>query len=146
TNNEIKVVDGNGTSRQGFLRFNVSGLPTGATIMSAQLELFVTNGSDSGGIFWRTTNTRRPEAITWNTKPAIDAPRSRAAAREYRERRSQVGDRGQWCLQLRDRLAGWRDQWFGLCIARKHARRSCPSARDSGADERAADHYANPQR
>jgi hypothetical protein len=72
TNSEIKVVDGSGASRQGFLRFTVSGLPPGATILSAQLQLYVTNGSDSGGVFKRVSNTTWPETITWNTKPAID--------------------------------------------------------------------------
>src|SRR4051794_14382797 len=48
TNSEIKVVDGSGASRQGFLRFTVSGLPADATILSAQLQLYATNGSGSG--------------------------------------------------------------------------------------------------
>jgi len=61
--------------KQSFLRFTVSGLPSGAPITDAKLQLYVVNQSvNSGGIFNSTTNTTWPEGITWNTKPTIDGP------------------------------------------------------------------------
>lgn len=72
TNSEIKVVGGTSSTRQGYLRFNVSGLPAGAAVLAATLRLFVTNGSTSGGSFNRITNNTWAETITWNTRPPID--------------------------------------------------------------------------
>jgi hypothetical protein len=65
-----------GTSeKQGFLRFSVTGIPSGATIASAKLKIYVTNDSTSGGIVSSITNTTWDETITWNTgRPAIDGP------------------------------------------------------------------------
>ncbi|HEU5103662.1 MAG TPA: DNRLRE domain-containing protein [Roseiflexaceae bacterium] len=71
-NSEIKAVSTSGSVRQGFLRFVVSGLPAGAVVLSAQLELYVTNGSSSGGVFQRVASNSWLETITWNTKPSID--------------------------------------------------------------------------
>jgi hypothetical protein len=69
-------VDGNGstTTKQIFIRFDVSGLPAGAAVSSAKLRLFVTNDSTSGGIVQSVSNTTWSETLTWNTKPAIDGP------------------------------------------------------------------------
>jgi unsaturated chondroitin disaccharide hydrolase len=74
TNSQVQAVGGSSSAKQGFLRFNVTGLPAGASIASAKLRLVVVNDSTSGGIFNRMTNTSWPEAITWNTRPAIDGP------------------------------------------------------------------------
>jgi hypothetical protein len=73
-NSQLLAVD-KPSAKQSFLRFTVGGLPTGAPITEAKLQLYVINQSvNSGGIFNSTTNTTWPEAITWNTKPAIDGP------------------------------------------------------------------------
>ena len=74
TSTSFSIVDGATTAKQAFLRFTVSGLPAGATIASAKLRLYVTNDSTSGGIIKQVTDTSWPEALTWNTKPAIDGP------------------------------------------------------------------------
>jgi len=74
TNSQVQAVGGSSSAKQAFLRFNVGGLPSGASIASAKLRLVVVNDSTSGGIFNRTTNTSWPETITWNTRPAIDGP------------------------------------------------------------------------
>ena len=54
------------------MRFTVGGLPSGATILSAQLKLYVTNDSTSGGVFNQITNNTWLENLTWNSKPAVD--------------------------------------------------------------------------
>jgi len=74
TNSRVVAVGGSSSTKQAFLRFNVSGLPAGASIASAKLRLVVVNDSTRGGIFSRMTNTSWPESITWNTRPAIDGP------------------------------------------------------------------------
>ena len=68
----FSVVGGSTSAKQAFLRFDVTGLPAGASVSSAKLRLFVTNDSTSGGIVHRVMNTSWAESITWNTKPAID--------------------------------------------------------------------------
>jgi len=68
----FSVVGGSTSAKQAFLRFDVTGLPTGASVSSAKLRLFVTNDSTSGGLFHQVTNTTWAEGITWTTKPAID--------------------------------------------------------------------------
>jgi hypothetical protein len=73
----FSVVD-SPSAKQAFIRFDVTGLPAGASVSSAKLRLFVTNNSTSGGIFHRITNTIWPENIIWAsaepslTKPPID--------------------------------------------------------------------------
>jgi hypothetical protein len=67
----------NTKEKQGFLRFSVGGIPAGATIASAQLKIYVTTDSVSGGIVSSITNTSWNETdkpITWTTRPAIDGP------------------------------------------------------------------------
>lgn len=56
-----------------LMKFNVSGV-AGRKVTSAKLRLFVTNPSNIGGIFKRTSNTTWSEGtVTWNTAPAQDA-------------------------------------------------------------------------
>jgi len=62
---------GGSSAKQAFIRFDVTGLPAGASVGSAKLRLVVTNDSTSGGIFHRVTNTTWPETITWKTKPVL---------------------------------------------------------------------------
>lgn len=68
----FSIVGGTTTAKQGFIRFSVGGLPTGAAVRAAKLRLYVTNDSTGGGTFTRVSNTTWDESITWNTKPAID--------------------------------------------------------------------------
>ncbi len=74
TGSSFSIVDGATTAKQAFLRFTVSGLPTGAAIQSVKLRLYVTNDSTSGGIVKQVSDTSWPEVLTWNTRPAIDGP------------------------------------------------------------------------
>jgi len=74
TGSSFSAVDGSGSAKQIYLRFTVSGLPAGAVVSSAKLRLFVTNDSTSGGIVQSVSNNSWLEALTWNTKPAIDGP------------------------------------------------------------------------
>jgi hypothetical protein len=68
----FSAVGGSTSAKQAFLRFDVTGLPAGASVSAAKLRLVVTNDSTSGGIFQRITNNAWAETITWNTKPAVD--------------------------------------------------------------------------
>jgi unsaturated chondroitin disaccharide hydrolase len=74
TSSQLQAVGGNSSAKQAFLRFNVSGLPDGVGIRSAKLRLVVANDSTSGGAIHCMTNTSWPEAMSWNTRPAIDGP------------------------------------------------------------------------
>jgi unsaturated chondroitin disaccharide hydrolase len=71
---QLQAVGGSSSAKQAFLRFNVSGLPSGVSIASAKLRLVVANDSTSGGVFSPVTDTSWPETITWNTRPAIGGP------------------------------------------------------------------------
>ena len=55
-----------------YLRFDVSGLPSGSTVISAKLRLYVNNETPDGpGV--RNINTGWEEnAVTWNTRPSIN--------------------------------------------------------------------------
>ena len=55
-----------------YLRFDVSGLPSGSTVTSAKLRLYVSNETPDGpGV--RNINTGWEEnTVTWNTRPSID--------------------------------------------------------------------------
>jgi hypothetical protein len=74
TTSSFSAVDGNGSAKQSFIRFNVSGLPVGAVVGSARLRLYVTNDSTSGGIVQSVSDNLWPEALTWSSKPAINGP------------------------------------------------------------------------
>jgi hypothetical protein len=65
---------GGSSAKQAFIRFNVAGLPAGATISSAKLRLYVTNDSTSGGIFNQITSTTWDENTTWSSRPSVDGP------------------------------------------------------------------------
>ncbi len=75
TNSQLESVDGSTTAKQAFLCFKVSGIPSGATIGSARLQLYVVNTSTSGGLVNSLTSTTWPESITWSTRPTVDGPR-----------------------------------------------------------------------
>ena len=74
TSNAFSAVDSSVSAKQIYIRFTVSGLPTGAAVSSAKLRLYVTNDSTSGGIVQSVSNTAWLEALTWSSKPAIDGP------------------------------------------------------------------------
>ena len=67
---EIDSTDG-GFERQAYLRFTVTGVTE--PVLSAEVRLFVTNASPSGGIMTTVSDDSWGESsITWNNKPAID--------------------------------------------------------------------------
>jgi hypothetical protein len=71
---QLQAVGGSSSAKQAFLRFNVLGLPAGASIGSAKLRLVVVNDSTSGGVFNPVADTSWQENITWNNRPAIGGP------------------------------------------------------------------------
>jgi hypothetical protein len=74
-NSQLQAVGGgssNSSAKQIYIRFDVSGLPAGASVSSARLRLYVTNASTSGGTINAISNAGWAENITWNTKPTID--------------------------------------------------------------------------
>ncbi len=54
--------------RQGFVRFNVAGVP--GTITRATLRCYVVNGSPDGPQVFSTANGWTESSLTWNTRPA----------------------------------------------------------------------------
>jgi hypothetical protein len=74
TSSSFSAVGGSANAKQIFIRFDVSGLPAGASISSAKLRLYVTNDSTSGGIVQSVSHTSWAEALTWSSKPALDGP------------------------------------------------------------------------
>ena len=74
TSSTFSAVDSSSSAKQIYIRFTVSGLPAGAAVSSAKLRLYVTNDSTSGGIVQSVSNTTWLEALTWDSKPAIDGP------------------------------------------------------------------------
>lgn len=54
----LGVVGETGKEKQAFLRFNISGVPAGATVQAATLRLFVTNDSSSGGSVAKMSDTK----------------------------------------------------------------------------------------
>jgi glucose/arabinose dehydrogenase len=70
--NQLLVVGSSGGStKQSFLRFNVSGLPSGARVQAARLRLTVINDSNSGGNVYTLANNSWSESLTWNGRPAV---------------------------------------------------------------------------
>jgi hypothetical protein len=65
-------VDGSPTCRT-YLRFDVSGIGD-SPIRSAKLRLYQRDASVEGGRVSGVSSTDWTEAITWNTRPAIDGP------------------------------------------------------------------------
>jgi acid phosphatase type 7 len=60
-----------GSTKQGLVRFNVSGLPAGAQVRSARLRLSVTNDSTSGGSIYALASNSWSESVTWNSRPSL---------------------------------------------------------------------------
>ncbi|HEU5098365.1 MAG TPA: Ig-like domain-containing protein, partial [Roseiflexaceae bacterium] len=71
--NQMQAVGGS-SAKQIFIRFDVSGLPAGASVSSAKLRLYVSNDSTSGGIIQSVSRNDWPEALTWALKPELDGP------------------------------------------------------------------------
>ena len=67
-----------GFAKQMFLQFNVSGIPTGATIISATLKIdSQTTGTGRSITAHTVANTSWSETtVTWNTKPTLGTARS----------------------------------------------------------------------
>jgi len=60
-------------AKQSFVRFNLSGL-AGHNVVGAKLRMTQTDSAGLGGRVWAMSSTTWPEALTWNTRPAIDGP------------------------------------------------------------------------
>lgn len=70
----LSVVADTTSARESYLKFTVSGLPSGATVTSARIQLHVDpgGGSSDGPRIYRTPTTSWSEAqMTWNTRPGI---------------------------------------------------------------------------
>ncbi len=70
---QLLAVAGSAEKRS-FICFTVAGLPEDAQVTSAKLRLTVVNASSAGGQVYSLSDTSWPEAITWQTQPAIDGP------------------------------------------------------------------------
>jgi len=58
---------------QSFLRFDLTNI-SGRTIEDVRLRMYQTDASSVGGRVFSLTSSTWDEAITWNTRPAIDGP------------------------------------------------------------------------
>ncbi len=67
---KIIRVDASPTT-QSLLRFNVSGIPVGATIVSAKLKVFAGDASPKAGDVNTVIGGWNETSVTWNTAPAI---------------------------------------------------------------------------
>ena len=61
----------NAPTVRGLLRFNVTGIPPGATITSARLTVYVRNGSDNTGSLWQVGGSWEEMTTTWDNAPSI---------------------------------------------------------------------------
>jgi hypothetical protein len=73
TKTELQGVGGS-APKEIYLRFNVSGLPAGASVSSVKLRLYVSNDSTSGGVVQGVSKIDWAEGMLWADKPAIDGP------------------------------------------------------------------------
>ena len=55
-----------------YLRFDVSGLPSDSTVISAKLRLYVNNATSDGPGARNINTTWNENTVTWNTRPSID--------------------------------------------------------------------------
>jgi hypothetical protein len=69
----ISMYDDASPVKQSFLRFNVSGL-YGRPVLDARLRLYNKDASPEGGRVWSIASNFWTEAITWDSRPAIDGP------------------------------------------------------------------------
>jgi hypothetical protein len=78
TASNMQVSGQSGFAKQMFLQFNVTGIPTGATIVSAKLRIdSQTTGTGRSITAHSVSSTSWGETtVTWNTKPALGTARS----------------------------------------------------------------------
>jgi acid phosphatase type 7 len=57
--------------RRAYVKFTVAGIPTGATGVSAALQLWGQSTSASTFTVWRTTSTWTEGSLTWNNQPPL---------------------------------------------------------------------------
>jgi hypothetical protein len=70
--NQLNAVGNTGKAKTVYIRFTVSGLPSGAAISGAKLRLRVINDSTDGGDLYRVSSTSWAESMSWNGRPALD--------------------------------------------------------------------------
>jgi hypothetical protein len=70
--NQLNAVGNSGAAKTVYIRFTVSGLPSGAAISGAKLRLWVINDSTDGGDLYRVSSTSWAESVSWNGRPALD--------------------------------------------------------------------------
>jgi hypothetical protein len=70
-NHVLAVGNSGGSSKQAYLRFSVSGLPSGAQVQRATLRLTVFKDSNSGGSFTPLASSGWSETTTWNSRPSV---------------------------------------------------------------------------
>ncbi len=71
TDNEIKIKPDNIVEKRGLVAFDLSSIPAGSTVLSANLYLTVTNDDDYPVLFYP-INQPWEESVTWNTQPSFD--------------------------------------------------------------------------
>jgi hypothetical protein len=68
----LKIRPTAGVDQRGLVRFDLSGIAPGSTILSAALYITVIKGDDYEVRFYPITQPW-PETVTWRTQPAYDA-------------------------------------------------------------------------
>lgn len=71
---EFSALTGPAETRIAYVKFNVTGLPSDATVVRSQLKITRTQHHLSGAVDIReVTGDWRQESVTWNTRPALGA-------------------------------------------------------------------------
>ena len=70
---ELRVRSTAAQKLQGFLRFDVRGLPAAATSLRATLRLSVSPASQSGRVEIRTSGAFSERSVTWANRPGVSA-------------------------------------------------------------------------
>ena len=64
----------NSPQERSFLRFTVSGVPAGQSVLRATLRLYATNGSDNGPEIRPSASGWSETGVTWNNQPSLLGP------------------------------------------------------------------------
>jgi hypothetical protein len=73
----VQRLDASARTKNAFLRFNLSAIPSDATILDATLWLYLTQDANSGAYqLWRVTSPWEEYNLTWNSQPTVTGPYS----------------------------------------------------------------------